>query len=453
MSTPYGLFSPSRHFPLNVIEGDAATIDAAGREYERIGDQMTWTADELHKLHANTKYRAEGLDAIRESAGSLEVDLRRVATRYTGTGPVLVRYAAALRRAQTTTVSPHVDDIVRAHAAAQAADDALNDAVGAENGLDNRWPWEDEPTDAQRSSAAAAVSSATRTANARNGELESLWETFEGGYADWEDAYEAAVTGVRDACEASGIDDTWWEDVLDGIGDVAAILSVVLVIAAIVFAPIAGALLLIATIVSVIALVASLTLLLSGSRRGSVTDVLLNAIGVVPFLGAFAKGMKGGAGVLGALRTASGLGGASRATIAAGRNAVAHDVRSIAGAGGRFGGRAAREARAAGVADDFLRGVQANWGRNAWAALRQGGSIYDGQAYTMSQRMAAAWPGGRAGHAATNWMQSAEGVGTAVQTTNVFNVAVSGYQSAQALGVPLPDLDFVPNPLARQPEH
>jgi hypothetical protein len=141
------------------------------------------------------------------------------------------------------------------------------------------------------------------------------------------------------------------------------------------------------------------------------------------------------------------MGGATRATITAGRNAVASDIRSIAGAGGRYGGRAAREARAPGIADDFLNSVTSNWGRSTWNALRYGGTRLDGQAATLAERMASAWPGGRIGPASRNWLGDLANPGPLLQGTNVWNAGYGVYQSAQGLGVPLPDMpDFVPNP-------
>jgi hypothetical protein len=442
------LISPTRHFALETIEGRPDDIASAGRKYNRIGSQMEWTADELDKLAADEKYKAEGLDAIRESAGELAGELHKVAERYSKTGPVLVTYASALRRAQNVTVDPLVEPIRTAHAAAQDAADDLRRAQRAADDLDHTWPWEDEPTDADRRRASSDLSSARTAAGTAESSLEGLWESFETGYDEWETAYEAAVTGVENACEASGINDTWWEDLLDGLAQVATIVATIAVVLAIVLTgPIAAALLAIAAIASFVALAAHLTMMIAGSKRVSMTDIVFDLIGVVPFLGAFGKALKGGQGFLGSLRAASGLGGATRTTLSTGRNAVAYDLRSIAGAGGSYGGRAAREARAAGVADDFLRGIQNSWGRNTWNAIRQGGTQLDGQAATMAERLASAWPGGRAGSATRNWLSGVDGVGGLTQGTNVWNLGYGGYQSLQNLGVPLPDMpDFVPNP-------
>ena len=92
-------YSPHHHYRLEALEGHPGDIERAGNEYIRMGDRMEWTARELEKLSNESRYKAEGLDAIREEAGDLSGELTKVAERYAGSGPVLVTYAAALRTA------------------------------------------------------------------------------------------------------------------------------------------------------------------------------------------------------------------------------------------------------------------------------------------------------------------------------------------------------------------
>lgn len=422
------LTSPNRRYLLQRIEGNPDDIERAGRHYTAIGEQMEWTADELKKLADDTKYKADSLDKVRESAGELHGELRKASVRYARTGPVLVTYASALRRAQDVTVDPYVEPIRTAHAAAETADDALGDAQGRVDDLDTTWLWESEPTDEQRTAAASELSDARSAANAANAKLEGLWESFESGYSEWEEAYEKAVEGVDDAIEASGIDDSWWEDLLDGIADAMTVIgAIAIVLAIVVGGPI---FLVIATVAAVITLAAHLTMMAAGSKRVSWGDIAIDMIAVVPFLGAFAKGALAGRGVMASLRVAAGAGGATSATVRGGRNAVALDLRSISGAGRNVGNRAAREARAPGLADDFLRGVQNSWGANAWNAIRSGGDRWGGMVQTMSSRMASEWPGaGRAGHRSLNWIsQNAALPGGIAQGVNVWNFANGNYQ-------------------------
>ncbi|WP_169580733.1 MULTISPECIES: hypothetical protein [Microbacterium] len=431
-----GLRSPARRFLLQEIEGEPDAIARAGRHYSAIAAQMEWTADELKKLADDTKYKAESLDKVRESAGELHGELRKAGVRYERTGPVLVTYAAALRRAQNITVDPYVERIRTAHAAAEEAEEALDEAQGKVDDLDTTWIWEDDPTDAERNAAASQLSDARRAAGTASSTLAGLWESFESGYAAWEEAYEDAVDGVEDAIEASGINDSWWEDLLDGIADAMTVIgAIAIVLAIVVGGPI---FLVIATVAAVITLVAHLTMMAAGSKRVSWGDIVIDLIAVAPFLGAFAKGALAGRGAMASLRVAAGAGGASSATVRSGRNAVALDLRSITGAGRNVGNRAAREARAPGLADDFLRNVEGAWGRNAWNSLRTGGSRYDGMVQTMSSRIASEWPGaGRAGHRSLNWIAQNGGPGALTQVANVWNFANGNYQVVQ-LGVDIP---------------
>lgn len=434
-----GLTSPNRRYVLQELDGNPEDIERAGRHYSAIGRQMDWTADELKKLADDTKYKADSLDKVRESAGELHGELRKAAVRYVQTGPVLVEYAGALRTARNTSVDPYVERIRTAHEAAETANESLDDAQGQVDDLDTTWIWEDDPTDADRTAAASALSDARRAANTANSTLTSLWESFESGYGAWEDAYEAAVEGVGDAIEASGVNDSWWEDLLDDIADAMTVIGAIAIVLAIV---IGGPIfLVIATIAAVVTLAAHLTMMAAGSKRVSWGTLIIDMIAVVPFVGSLAKGVAASRGFMASLRVASGAGGATSATLRSGRNAVALDLRSITGAGRNVGNRAARELRAPALADDFLRGVQGAWGRNALNAIRTGGDRWGGMAQTMSSRMASEWPGaGRASHRALNWMAQNGMPNAAAQGLNVWNFANGNYQVIQ-LGVDIPGAD------------
>jgi len=434
-----GLTSPNRRYVLQELDGNPDDIEEAGRHYSAIGRQMDWTADELKKLADDTKYKADSLDKVRESAGELHGELRKAAVRYVQTGPVLVEYAGALRTARNTSVDPYVERIRTAHEAAETANESLDDAQGQVDDLDTTWIWEDDPTEADRAAAASALSDARRAANTANSTLTSLWESFESGYGAWEDAYEAAVEGVGDAIEASGVNDSWWEDLLDDIADAMTVIGAIAIVLAIV---IGGPIfLVIATIAAVVTLAAHLTMMAAGSKRVSWGTLIIDMIAVVPFVGSLAKGVAASRGFMASLRVASGAGGATSATLRSGRNAVALDLRSITGAGRNVGNRAARELRAPALADDFLRGVQGAWGRNALNALRTGGDRWGGMAQTMSSRMASEWPGaGRASHRALNWMAQNGMPNAAAQGLNVWNFANGNYQVIQ-LGVDIPGAD------------
>lgn len=424
-------YSPNRGFRLQTIDGTPDTIQSRGEHYNAVAAMIEKVVSELGKLAKRQKYRSEALDVIRESSGELSTDLEKVQRRYEKSGPVLVTYAKALRRAQNTTVDPLVTDIQQAHHAHTEAAAAQRTAERDLESLEHVWPWEDQPTSSELRIARNEVSDARTDATAKASTLNELWVSFESGYDTWENAYDTAVTDLEKAYEASGVDDEWWEDLLDGlIAVVTVIAAIAVVVALFVAAPIAAVLLAIATIASVIALAATLTLAFAGSNRVSGWDIAFAIIGVVPFLGAFAKGIRGGLRPMASLTRASGARTTSRAALDRGRNSVAYDLRSIRGAGGSHGGRAAREARAGDIADRFATGVFQSRGANLWNAIRSGGSRSDGIAITMSQRMANAWPGGSPGHATANWLRAnSQTPGLFMSGANAFNFVSTNVQA------------------------
>jgi len=440
------LRSPNRHYLLSELDGSPSKIEAAGNHYIEIGERMSATADELKKLGDGEKYKAKSLDKVRESAREMQGELRKVGERYEKTGPVLVTYAGALRTARNTTVDPYVERIATAH---QASLDAAAERREAQSTVDDNnttWFWEHEASDHEKAVAKSALADAKSAATTAENALEDLWEAFESGFSDWDQAYDKAVGGIEDAMEASGVDDSWWEDLLDGIATVATVVATIAVIAALV---IGGPIFLaIAAVAGIVALVAHCIMMACGSKRVSWTDIAFDAIGVLPFLGAFGKAFAAGRGGMGALRAGLGFGNASSGFLAIGRNAIVRDLRTVVGAGRGAGNRAMREAAASGLADDILRSTRGTWYGNAWNALRNGGSRFDGEACTLSQRLASAWTGGGvmpAGGRAATWaapFSSMPSIGG--QGLNLWNTGYGGYQSLQIAGVPLPDMpDFV----------
>jgi hypothetical protein len=439
----YGLRSPNRHYLLAELDGSADRIEAAGNHYVDIGARMSATAVELQKLGDSEKYKAKSIDKVRESARELHGELKKVGERYEKTGPVLVTYAGALRTARNTTVDPLVEKVSAAHKVLLDALEARDDAQDKVDDNNTTWVWEDEATDAEKASANTALADAKGAEKTAEEALDALWVSFETGFTAWDKAYDDAVGGIEDAMKASGVDDSWWEDLLDGIANVATVVATIAVIAALV---IGGPIFLaIAAVASIIALAAHCIMMACGSKRVSWTDIAFDAIGVLPFLGAFGKSLRAGQGVLGSLRAATGLTGATRATVGIGRNALVRDLRTVVGAGRTAGNRAAREAAAPGLADTFLNANSGRWVGNAWNALRNGGSVLDGQAFTISQRLAQAWPGaGRMGSNVSTWVAPFTSMPSlAGQGLNIWNAGYGVVQTGQIAGI-VPDTpDFI----------
>lgn len=428
---PEHLRSPNKSLPCLTIEGDPETIKDAGQRYSDLGERMSDTASELGKLGANEKYRAKSLDSVRESATTAKGDLEKAAIRYENSGPVLVTYGDALEVAQSTITVEFVDSILTAHTARQDAESARSSAQSTVNDYSTTHFWETEATDQEQSSAATTLSTAKTDLSSAETELDGLWDTFESTCNIWSQAYDDAVAGLEKAMELSGIDDTWWEDMLDGLASIASVVGFVAVIAAVIFGgPI---LLALAAVAGLVALVAHGIMMMKGSRRVSWTDIALDAIGVIPFgktLATAGKGLPALARAGTALKAGFGFSGASRATVAAGRSSIIGDLGTIAGRGRGAGGQAARARAAPGIADDFLTSALGNTGRSIWAGIRSGGTKWDRQVLSITDRLGSEWAtaGGSMRARTANWLGDA-GTSTFDQSMNVINFAIGGYSN------------------------
>jgi hypothetical protein len=451
-----GITSPRYGFELVRMAGDADTLESAGREYQRMGSRMTWTADELSKLANATKYKSKAVDTARESAGELSGELKKAAERYSGTGPVLVEYSIGLRDAQRV-VNPLVEPILVAFDRHASAVSDREDAEWAAGDTLNAMSWSPDTTQGDVDTAEQDASDARATERARAAELEDLWESFESGCSTWLDAYNRAVHDLQEAYDASGISDNPWEDFFDGLAGVLTVIGTIAVIIAIVATgPIALIALAVATVAALATLVIHVSMMAAGSHRVNGWDIAFDLVALVPFGGGVVKAMKGGTRFFPALISAAGGSTATRSVLNVGRNAVEDGLRTIAGAGGVNGGQAARAANAGGIADRFLSESTGSWGRGAWNAIRSGGAKLDGTLLSMSERVGSAWPtSGSARIVATRWAQEAGTAGW-LQGVNVFNFSYGLEQSVSAIaspfGIDIPTLSDLPgldNPLAR----
>lgn len=442
------LTSPRYGFELTRMSGDADKLESAGREYERMGRRMTWTADELGKLADASKYKSKAVDTVRESAGELSGELKKAASRYAGTGPVLVTYAGALREARRA-VDPLVDPIRHAFDRHAAAVSDREDAEWTASNTLNAMSWNADTTQSDVDTSEQDAANARATERARAQELENLWESFESGCGTWLDAYNTAVHDLQEAYDASGINDNPWEDFFDELAGVLTVIGTVAIIVAIIATgPIAVFALAVATVVTLASLAIHIGMLASGSSRVSGWDIVLDVIALVPFAGATAKAMSGGARLFPAMVSAAGGGAATRSALNVGRNVVEDSLRTIAGAGGVKGGQVARAARAGGIADRFLSESFGSWGRGAWNTIRSGGAKLDGVLLSMSERVGAAWPtSGTARTAAVRWASEA-GTPGFFQGFNVFNAGNGAEQSvsyiASKFGIDIPTLADLP---------
>jgi hypothetical protein len=269
--------SPNRGYVLRRLEGNAYDIDSRGKHFIEIGAQMRTTADALRDIANSESMKSKGTDELAEAASETHSDLGKAATRYELAGPVLVTYADALETAQNW-IHPRISDIENAEIAYQSAVDAVDDAQRVVNGLDTTWPWEDEPTDADRSRAAGDLSGARSDLSSAKATRDALWSEFETTFGTWSDAYDTAAGNLSEAYDKAGNNDNFWDDV----GSFVDFLGWVIVGLALVALFVAGGPLF-WVLIGLSALHLLLTLGRYANGNVSLSDVIWSAIGLVSF--------------------------------------------------------------------------------------------------------------------------------------------------------------------------
>lgn len=435
------LWSPGQRRCVTV-EGDARAIIDAGMRYSRLGQLMENAARELDKIaDGDESYRALALDEIRESARTAARDLEKVARRYTtsdgsvGTGRALLNYGQALATVQGIVTADLVASISTADTVRNQASARLDDARGEVKDLETTRFWEDEATDAEKQQADAEFDAADDALDDAEEELTALWSTFDGAVSVWEEAYDTAVSRIKTAITVSDVNDSRWDDLLDGLADLAGFVGLVLTVAAIIVG--APWMIAAAAIAGLIVLAAQLVLYMKGSGRVSKMDLALSTLAVIPFGKAFAGAVRAGSGTGAATRAALGLGGDSASAIASGRNAMTLDLRmwpSRASTAAAAGNRASRSATAGALADDFIESAGAQGLPRMWAAIRSGGSATDAQLLRLTSGIRnGSWAaGGEAGQRSLSWAAS-NATGRGDQVLNVFNAGVSAYQAPETV--------------------
>ncbi|MCY7379362.1 MAG: hypothetical protein LH467_08520 [Gemmatimonadaceae bacterium] len=430
--------------PCLTIEGDADAIEAAGVAFRNVGFAMRRAALELGKLSREESYRAQSFDAIRDEAGQAETDLDQAAKRYvgeygtTGTAKALCDYAVSLRRVQFLAGEGHVEHIRRAHEANEERQSAFASAQREVSGLDGLLRFT-EPTEAERTSAQSDLTQAETLAGGTESLLMGLWENFDSAVGEWEAAYEDAVASIEGAIDLSDIDDSWWEDALDVGIFVATVVGVAAAIfAMVVMSPIALA---IATVAAIVVLAATIVMALGGRRKDGV-DVAFAVIGVIPF----GKALKAGNG----LRSALGLTTrASTGTAAAGRAVIADDLVRWQSRGSthravlsQHGNRAARQASAPDVAENFLQSKVPDWALRIGRGIRSSGNRDDIDAMRVSALLQRSWAsGGTPGQRSVAWAAENSMPSLAMQGVNTWNLTNSATDGlfSDILGQPARD--------------
>lgn len=286
------------------ISGDAAAIEARGRQMENLGMQMRESASILEKIKNGTEGQGFSVDKIKDSVGELHVDLGRAGERYEPSGLVIRVYGEALDSVQVP-VNTIVDECERLWGLYVNASGAVDDASSASI-----------PTDETPEQKIERESAADELASSKDSAYQAWLEEatkYDDKYDTWDEAYETAVAGLQDVNE-DGVTDSWWDDQLPWIEVVLNILTVVGIILAAVCLFVAGPVLaVLAAIAAVLALVSLvLTIVKVANGRGDWTDIAWAAVGVIPFgrIGSLFKGgQKAGPFIKGFLGDMTGFSG------------------------------------------------------------------------------------------------------------------------------------------------
>lgn len=292
-------YSPRLNLEIKQLTGNGAAIITRGNEITGLGTIMIDAAARLATLIDGTDcQQGQAVDKLRESARVGKDELLLAGLMYRPTGPVLVTYGEAVEDLQPKILAHHGEclslweDVVAARSTLEDAESVPSNpfigppSPGGGQGCDPAAQAEQERLDAI-TAAEGAVDQAYEAWS-----IEAL--AWEEDFCIWEDAFDAAVSGITDATER-GIEDSFWDD-LGGVFDVVLqILSVLGLILAIAGLIIGGPI-----IAALAAAVAIATLALTAyqffvTRRADGWDLAFAVIGVIPF-GSLGKLGKGGEG-------------------------------------------------------------------------------------------------------------------------------------------------------------
>jgi hypothetical protein len=278
--------------PVEIVLGNAGDIEDRGRQIVNLGAAMTDASSLLDRLvDTGADMEGEAVEKLREKARDVNKALGDAAGMYVGTGPYIRDYGSAL----ATVKSLMASSVPEANSLWSTYQAKLSD-------------WEDaralptpEPADDGSEPEDPAVE-AEGDKNAAYALWKAAGETFDEHFDRWEDAFDAAVDGIR------GADDDWikdsWKDNLDGFIDVALdVLAVAGLVLAVLVLVVGGPIVaLLALAVGVLTLAGTLWQYSRGDA--SLLEVGIAVLGVIPFgafgefaSGGFTSGMRAWAGI------------------------------------------------------------------------------------------------------------------------------------------------------------
>ncbi|KJL32099.1 hypothetical protein [Microbacterium azadirachtae] len=281
------------------LKGNADTISKRGAEITALGDAMGESASFLKSLHDKSSgQKGEAIEKLQEIVGDTHEQLKLAGELYRPTGPVLVSYATTLSEVQP-----------RLNAAVKSCEELWTTFAGLPGYLPGDRPtWVVPPKEGSDEATENAQDDASK--KQKHEEFVAEARIFDSEYDTWETAFDTAVDGIGNATSGK-IKDGFWDDVdgfVAGALEVLKVVGLILTVAAIIIGgPIIAAL---AAIVAIATL--ALTLYQWSRDDAGLTDVIIAAIGVIPFgsMGKLFGGMKGLRGfadsALGGLLTGAG---------------------------------------------------------------------------------------------------------------------------------------------------
>lgn len=277
----------------NLIEhlrGDAGEIQTRGQQIVDLGADMSAAWRLISQLVDNgADMEGDAVDKLREVAGEVSGDLSKAAELYAAVGPHILTYGQELETSKSA-IDPIVDDLIELWEAYYSLSRAADTAEGAVP----REPDDDADADEQSSYDTANANAIAKRGLAddkydewvtRAGEYDTEWDS-------WHKAFDDAAKNIKEGFSGK-IEDSWKDDLrgaLEFLSNVLAVAGIVLAVLAIVVGgPIIAAL---AAIVAVATLAVALTRKLAFDD-GSWVDVAFGVIGVIPFIGPAARGLRG----------------------------------------------------------------------------------------------------------------------------------------------------------------
>lgn len=263
--------SPKGH-EIRRIGGNGAAIAARGAEMESLGMQMRESANLLKAIADGAEGKGYSMERIRENVGDLHVDLGKAGERYEPSGKVIREYGETLVD-QQSTLNSVADNCVELWSAYETARGDYTDANSASPPV-----GETPEQQTEREGATSDLKTASDTAYA-------AWEEeaakYDVPFETWDDAYDNALNGLRDANDR-GVEDSFWDDALPAIEAILVVLAVAGIILAVLAIVIGGPLILLLGAIAGL-LTLGFTIWKVAAGRGDGWDIFTAALGVFPF--------------------------------------------------------------------------------------------------------------------------------------------------------------------------